>query len=285
MEKRMLTSAEIFEETVYVGVKKGKSHPLQTAVLGLLAGAFIALGAYGAATASHSIENVGIQKLVAGLVFPVGLMLVLICGAELFTGNTLLVVAFAEKKISFKQLIKNWTIVYFTNMLGALTVAFLIFNTGLLDTNSGLLGGYALKVASFKGGLSFTKALASGILCNFLVCLSVWGTYAAKDIAGKVLMAFFPVMVFVITGFEHSVANMYYFSIALFAKLNPAYAEAGHITAEKLAKIDAFHIINNLIPVTIGNIIGGGVFVGLAYWVVYRYAANLKTDASNTLSN
>lgn len=285
MEKNILTPAEIYEETVYVGVKKGKNHFIQTLILGILAGSFIALGAFAAATASHSIENVGLAKLVAGTVFPVGLMLVLVCGAELFTGNILLSVAAFERKITLRQMLKNWTIVYFGNMFGAVVIAFLIYNAGLLDANSGAVGGYAIKVAANKAGLSFTKALASGILCNFIVCLSVWGTYAAKDVTGKVLMSFFPIMAFVISGFEHSVANMYYFSIGLMAKINPAYAEVSHVTPEKLAKLDIYHVIGNLIPVTLGNIIGGALFVGLAYWGVFKYGAGIGKTRKGTLSN
>jgi formate transporter len=283
MEGKLLTPAEIYAETIYVGVKKGKNHSLQTLILGILAGVFVSFGAYASSMASHSIENPGIAKLVAGVVFPVGLMLVLICGGELFTGNTLMSVAFMEKKITLKQMVKNWTIVYFANFIGAVFIAFLIFTTGLLDTNSGKLGGYAIKIAANKANLNFTQAFVSGILCNIIVCLSVWGSYAAKDVAGKVLMAFFPILAFVIMGFEHSVANMYYFSIGLMSKMNPSYVEASHVTADKLSKLDLAHVIGNLVPVTLGNIIGGAVFVGIAYWGVYRFAAELNKNVKKTV--
>lgn len=283
MEKKMLTSPEILDETIQIGIKKGaKTHILQTILLGILAGAFIALGGYAASVASHSIENYGLSKLVAGIVFPVGLMFVLICGGELFTGNVLLFDAFMEKKISFWQMLRNWIIVYFSNLVGAFTIAFLIFNTGILESNAGKLGGYAVKVAVYKGGLTFTQAFTSGILCNIIVCLAVWGAYSAKDIAGKLWMIWFPIMAFVVAGFEHSVANMYYFSIGMLAKTNPAYVEASHV-GEKISKLDIGHIVGNLIPVTLGNIVGGAIFVGLLYWIIYKYIPSIKTESKHTI--
>jgi formate/nitrite transporter len=277
----MLAPAEICDEVVNVGIKKGKWHTLQTSILGILAGAFIALGGFAASMASHSIENVGVAKLAAGLVFPMGLMLVLICGGELFTGNSLMSVALAEGKVNLRQMLRNWIIVYFTNFIGAFLIAFLIFQSGLLDTNAGKLGGYAVKVAANKAGLSFWQAFSSGILCNFLVCLAVWGAYGAKDMAGKIAIIWFPIMAFVVSGFEHSVANMYYFSIGMLAKSNPAYVEAAH-AGNKIAKLDILHIIQNLIPVTLGNIVGGMVLVGLAYWAVFKKAPAMHSRSLNS---
>lgn len=283
MEKRMLIPAEICDETVNVGIKKGaKTTLFQTTILGILAGAFIAMGGFAAAMASHSIENVGIAKLVAGVIFPVGLILVLIAGAELFTGNSLLIVAFFEKKITLKQLLKNWAIVWTANLIGAVLISVLLFNSGLFDTNAGKFGGYAIKVASNKAALSFNQAFASGILCNFIVTLAVWASYAAKDVVSKIFVSFFPIMAFVISGFEHSVANMYYFSVGLLLKANPLYVENSHAAAEKLAKLDLAHVFGNLLPVTLGNIVGGAVFVGAAYWLVYKKAAKkVYTESSD----
>jgi formate/nitrite transporter len=284
MDHRMLTTPEVCEEAINIGIKKGaKTHFGQTLIAGILAGAFIALGGFAASMVSHSIENVGLAKFAAGAVFPVGLMLVLICGGELFTGNTLLILAFIEKKITLKQLLKNWSIVYLGNFIGAFIIALLIFNTGLLTTNSGKLGGYAIKVAATKGSLTFIKAFSSGILCNFLVCLAVWGSYTARDVASKVLIIWFPIMAFILSGFEHSIANMYYFTIGILAKLDPAFIEASHV-ASKISYVSVSHAIGNLVPVTLGNIIGGSVFVGLAYWAGYRYIPSLRSmekQASN----
>lgn len=273
----MLSPKEIGSYVENVGVQKANNKFIQTLILGMLAGAFVSIGGFSSAVASHSIENVGVGKLVAGIVFPVGLMFVLICGAELFTGNCLLTVAYAQKKISLKKMVKNWTIVYFANFIGAFVIAFLLYHSGLLGTNEGKLGGYAIKVAAYKCGLNFTQIFTSGILCNFVVSLAVWGSYAAKDVTGKVAIAFFPIMAFVIAGFEHCVANMYYLSLGLFAKTNPAYIELSHQTAEKVANINLAYIVQNLAASTLGNIVGGGVFVGLAYWLIY-----IKTESKNT---
>ncbi|WP_291571564.1 formate/nitrite transporter family protein [Clostridium sp. UBA4548] len=274
MDKKMLTPAEITDYVEEVGIKKANNKTMQTLLLAILAGAFIAMGAYGASMASHSVTNVGLQKTVAGLVFPVGLLFVLICGAELFTGNALLSIALAEKKITVGQVIKNWTLVFVGNFIGSIIIAVLIFNAGLLST--GTLGGYAIKVAATKASLSFGQALSSGILCNIIVCFCVWGSYAAKDVSGKVLMGFIPIFVFVISGYEHVVANMYYFTIGLLAKTNEAFVELSHVTPEKLSHLTVGGIFNNIIPVTIGNIIGGAVFVGLTYWAIYKYIPSKK---------
>ena len=283
MERRMITPPEMVDDAINIGIKKAKSETIQTVIGGILAGAYIALGGLAAAIASHSVENFGLSKFIAGAVFPVGLMMIVICGGELFTGNTLLLVANKDGKISFSQVLKNWGIVYFTNMIGSFLVAYFAFASGTFDGNGGKIGGYALKVAAYKAGLPFYKAFISGILCNVLVCLAVWASYAAKDIVSKIFAIWFPIMAFIIGGFEHSVANMYYFSAGLLAKLNPAYAEALNITADKLDKINAAHIVSNLIPVTLGNIVGGGIFVGLAYYYLYKVPQYRAEKVSKTL--
>jgi formate/nitrite transporter len=283
MEKPMLSPKETCDYVASVGIKKANNQFVQTLILGMLAGAFIAIGGFSAAMASHSIENVGVAKLVAGIIFPVGLMLVLICGGELFTGNCLLTIAYARKKITLKKMLKNWTIVYFANFLGAFIIVVLIYYSGLLSTNGGKLGGYVIKVAANKCGLTFTQAFTSGILCNFVVSLAVWGSYAAKDVVGKVFISFFPIMAFVIAGFEHCVANMYYLLLGAFAKTNPAYVELSHQTAQKVANINFTHIVQNLIPATLGNIVGGGIFVGIAYWLVYMNVSTKEVDNKRKL--
>jgi formate transporter len=272
MDNRMVKPVDICDEVIEVYSKKVQYSTLKSVVLGLLAGAFVAIGGFASSLASHSIENVGVSKFVAGAIFPVGLILVLLCGTDLFTGNVLLVVPLADKKIRLKQVIKNWIIIYLSNFIGAIIIALLIYNSGALDTNSYKLGGYALKVASTKASLTFTKALASGIMCNIIVCLAVWISYAAKDVVGKIMAIWFPIMAFVVAGFEHSVANMYYFTIALLAKSNGEYLKAYNLSQEKIAHIDIIHILENLLPVTLGNIIGGGLFVGLAFWLAFKFS-------------
>lgn len=266
------SSKATYEYVVSVGEDKVKKTVDQSMVNAVLAGMFIALGGFAAAVSSHAIENFSLAKLVSGFVFPVGLILVVICGAELFTGNILLVVAWLEKKISFKEMAKNWTLVYLGNLIGIAIIALMIFYSSLLDSNSGMLGAYAIKAASKKVSLSFSEALIRGILCNILVCMAVWGSYTSKSTTGKVLLLHLPVMAFIISGFEHSIANMYYFIIGFLAKGNEVFREASHIGLDKINQIDLLHIINNLIPVTIGNIIGGTVFVGGLYWLVNKKA-------------
>ena len=273
MDKKMLSPEEVCRYVEEVGIKKANNKPMQTLLLGILAGMFIALGAYASTVASHGITDPGIQKFVAGIVFPVGLIMVLICGSELFTGNSLLSIAWAQKKISTGQMLRNWFIVWIGNFIGAFLIAALIFASGLLST--GTVGGYAVKVAATKASIGFGPAIASGILCNIIVCLSVWGTYAAKDVTGKVLMGFFPIFAFIIAGFEHCVANMYYFSIGLLAKTSPMFVETSHVAIEKLDNLSVVGIFNNLIPVTIGNVIGGAFCIGIIYWIIY-----IKTNKS-----
>lgn len=270
MEKVMLSPSEICDEVIKSGIKKANTSSINLLILGIFAGIFIALGGFSAAVFSHSIENVGVSKFAAGVIFPAGLMMVLICGGELFTGNALMVISLYEKKIRFTQMIRNWIIVYFGNFIGAFLIAFLIFNSSILDINAGNLGAYAIKTAVNKGSMSFITAFSSGILCNILVCIAVWGAFSAKDIAGKILIIWFPIMAFVVSGFEHSVANMYYFSIGMLAKSNSTFVELSK-AGEKISNLDLKHIILNLIPVTLGNIVGGSLIVATGYWLVIKY--------------
>ncbi|KMT23106.1 formate/nitrite transporter family protein [Clostridium cylindrosporum] len=270
MEKGMLTTPEICQETIQIGIKKGvKTMFYQTLILATLAGAFIAFGSFVSMVGSHGISNYGLSKFVAGALFPVGLVLVLVCGAELFTGNTLLIQAYMEKEITLFQFVKNLVTVYVGNFIGAFMIAVLIYLSGLLLGNDVKLGAYVIKVAAYKGSLTFMNALASGILCNFLVCLAVWGSYAAKDVAGKILIVWVTIMTFITSGFEHSVANMYYFSIGILAKLDPRILASSHLPVDKINSVNIWNAIGNIIPVTIGNIIGGMLLVGLAYWFVF----------------
>jgi formate transporter len=277
MEKRMLKPVEICDDVIETYSKKTEYPTLKSVTLGMLAGGFIALGGFAAAVASHSVENIGLAKLIAGSIFPVGLILVIICGADLFTGNVLIAVPVAEGNVKISKLLRNWTIIYFSNFIGAFSIAALIYSAGLLEINNNMLGGYALKVAATKASISFGKALASGILCNFLVCTAVWMSFSAKDIVGKIFAIWFPIMAFIVGGFEHSVANMYYFSIALLAKNNVQYAEAYKLSPDKVSHINIEGIISNLVPVTIGNIVGGAFFVGLAFWFAFKYTAKSKS--------
>lgn len=284
MDSMMLKPGELCDASIGSGCGKAKLTALQQLVLGILAGAFIAVGGVVSSVVSHSITNVGVSKFVGGAVFPVGLILVVICGAELFTGNCLMVVPLADGKINIKEMLKNWVVVYIGNFIGSVLIAFLVFEAGVFTLNSGKLGGVVIKVASTKGNLSFGTAFASAIMCNFLVCLAVWGASAAKDVVSKVIIIWFPIMTFVTCGFEHCVANMYFLTAGIFAKSNPAFVKASGISPDKM--IDGPHMIQNLIPATLGNIVGGAILVGLAYYLAYKYIPARKSSeiSNNSIS-
>lgn len=272
----MNNPSEVLELNMNGAIKK-TSHPFfKLLVLAMMSGAFIAFGAVASSFAAHNIKNVGVAKLVAGCIFPVGLMLVIIVGAELFTGNCLISMAVFDKRVSVGKMIYNLVVVYFGNMIGGVLVAALTSAAGQWNQGSNLVGAYTIKVAVGKTGLSFTQCVASGILCNVLVCLAVLAAAASKDVTGKTLMSFFIILAFVISGFEHCVANMYYLFAGKIAASNTAYVNAaidaygltadGISNALSLGKI----FINNLLPVTIGNILGGMVFTGLPFWFVNK---------------
>jgi formate/nitrite transporter len=275
MEKGFLSPQEITESYSEIGIKKVNSSFLKLFILGILAGAFIAFASEGSNTAIHTIESVGIGKALAGALFSTGLMLVLVAGGELFTGNCLIVISCIEKKASWTGMLRNWLIVYAGNFVGSLLLAWFILQSGQLGFSAGMLGGFTIKTAAYKTGLSFTNAFYMGILCNWLVCLAVWMSLGAKDIAGKLLAIFFPIWLFITSGFEHSVANMYYISAGIMAKANPEWVAQAIQLGASPEKINGLgwesFLINNLVPVTLGNIVGGSVFVGLAYWLSYLY--------------
>ncbi|WP_138205400.1 formate/nitrite transporter family protein [Haloimpatiens lingqiaonensis] len=285
MESKILKPAEIREITIKAGETKAKIGLSQGIILGILAGAFVAIGGAVASVGTHSITNVGLSKLVGGALFPIGLILVIICGAELFTGNSLMFLGVLEGRVSFKKLLRNWIIVYISNFVGAIIISFLVFQSGMLNLSGRKLGGSVIKVAAAKGGLSFGPAFASGILCNMLVCLAVWGATASKDVIGKVVMSWFPVMTFVTCGFEHCIANMYFLTVGIFAKSNVAYVQASGLTPEKLALVSGKGIFNNLLPVTLGNIVGGAVLIAGAYFLAYKSNVSSVNNSYSATTN
>lgn len=243
-------------------------------LLGIMAGAFIALGGAASSTAAHAIENVGLARAMAGVIFPVGLMLIVFLGGELFTGNCLIVMDVFAKRTTWKRLLYNLVVVYFSNLIGALIIDTLLVFSGNLNYSGGLLGAYTIKVAVGKLGVAPIQAITSGILCNLLVCLAVLMATCAKDIVGKVWAIFFPICAFVIGGFEHCVANMFYIPAGMMAAANPDYVAMAQqvygITAEQLAGLTVLGSLQNFIPVTIGNILGGMVFTGLPLYLIYK---------------
>lgn len=264
-----------------VGVKKAGMDFMATFALAVLAGAFIALGAVFATTVTAgtlsggeivSSMPFGVSKLLGGLVFCLGLILVIVAGAELFTGNNLIVMAWARGRISFGKVLRNWGIVYLGNFVGSVATAVIMLYSKQYAAGGGTVGLNALKIANGKVGLGFVQAVALGIMCNALVCLAVWLTFSARTTTDKILAILFPITGFVAAGFEHSVANMFFVPIGLLIKATaPAsfWSSIGMTAADFSNLTWGNFFINNLLPVTIGNIIGGAVLVGAVYWFVY----------------
>jgi len=259
-----------------VGIKKATLNTWTMFALAMLAGAFIGCGAIFCTVVTTGLGaagvGYGIIKLLGGLVFCLGLIAVVVAGSELFTGNNLIIMAFASKRISITQLLRNWGIVYVGNFVGSILTAFVMFLTKQYMSSGGALGANALGIANAKCGLGFIQAIALGIMCNALVCLAVWLCTSARSTTDKIMAIIFPITAFVAAGFEHSIANMYFIPIGLFIKgfAGSGFWEAIGKTAADFGNLTwgAF-FIRNLLPVTIGNIIGGAGFVGLAYWFIY----------------
>jgi formate transporter len=258
-----------------VGVAKAGMSTLRTFALAVLAGAFIALGAMFATTAVAGAGDVipfGVQRVLAGLAFCLGLILVVVAGAELFTGNNLIVMASAERRVRWARLLRNWGIVYGGNLVGALGTVALVFLGGQYEFGDGAVGASALATAEAKTSLGFGRAFALGIMCNALVCLAIWLTYSARSVTDKILAIIFPITAFVAAGFEHSVANMYFLPTGLAIKewgSDGFYATTGATPADYPELTLGNAVLDNLVPVTLGNIVGGSVMVGLAYWLIY----------------
>lgn len=273
MQSLLNVPAEVVSANINAAVTKAAAKKIRVFLLGIMAGAFIAMGAQSSSLAVHNISDVGIARTLAGCIFPVGLMMIVFVGGELFTGDCMMSMAFMKGRMNLTSLLRTLVIVYLGNFVGALLIAFLTAHSGQYDYSAGALGAYTIKTAVGKTGLNFVHALFSGTLCNILVCAAVLMAAAAKDIAGKVLAIFFPILAFVVSGFEHCVANMYYIPAGIFAAQNPAYVQKAEdlygLNAEKLAGLNWGSFVTvNLIPVTIGNIIGGAILVaGVCFYL------------------
>ena len=268
-----LLPREIAETAETVGAAKARLDLVTLLALAVLAGAFIALGAMFSTTilSGAAAAPWGIARFVAGLGFSVGLILVVIGGAELFTGNTLMVMALASRRIGWPEMLRAWAIVYVGNLVGAVGTALLVFLAGQYLYNGGDVGKVALGIARAKAELPFGRALFLGILCNVLVCLALWLSLAARSVTDKVMAIMLPIAAFVAAGFEHSVANMYFMPLGqlMLWGAPDTFWTATALSPADYAAVDFAGLVRNLVPVTIGNIIGGGVFVGLVYWFVY----------------
>ena len=250
-----------------VGVKKVSASVLNTLILGALAGVYIGFGAALATLVGHDAASrvgVGIAQVLVGSVFSVGLMLVVIAGAELFTGNNLMIASVLGREYGPMRMLSRWGLVYVANFAGSLLLVMVMYYSGLWKMASNAVGAKAVAIANAKVGLPWTEAFFRGVGCNWLVCLAVWMALSAKEIAGKVQAIFFPIMAFVALGYEHCVANMYFIPMGLLLKATPAAtgAQLGSLTWARF-------LTANLVPVTLGNIVGGAIFVGTTYWWVY----------------
>lgn len=272
MEKLLNSPAESAEMNMKAAVGKAALPLGRMVILGMMAGAFIALGGAASSTAVSGIADVGMARTLAGVIFPVGLIMIVLTGGELFTGNSLLLMSALDGRITYKNLIRNLLVVYFSNLAGALLIDVLIVYSGNLNLADAGVGAYAVKTAVGKAAITPVRAVTSGILCNILVCVSILAATAARDAAGKIWAIFFPIFAFVVGGFEHCVANMFYLPVGLMAAKNPQYAnraiEALGVTAEQLNGLDAWGILRNLLFVTIGNLIGGMLFVAVPCYFI-----------------
>jgi formate/nitrite transporter len=274
-----LLPAEIARKAEAIGAQKIRVDTMTLLVLAVLAGAFIALGAMFATTVlagANGVVPYGISRLLAGVVFCLGLILVVLGGAELFTGNTLMVMAWAAGKVRLAEMLRAWAIIYCGNFIGAIGTALLVYLSGQPLNGNGAVAAVVMKLAADKAALPFDQAFFLGILCNVLVCLAVWLAIGARTTSDKVLAVLFPVSAFVVAGFEHSVANMYLIPLGLFLKAwapLSVWTQMG-ASASDFAALTWAAFFSSLIPVTIGNILGGGALVGGVYWFVYLRPRN-----------
>lgn len=265
-----LLPSEMATRAEYIGVRKAETPVWAMFTLAILAGAFIALGAVFATNtaAGSSALPFGVAKLLTGLAFCLGLILVVVGGAELFTGNNLIVMAWASGKVTGRSLLRNWVIVYAGNFVGSFGTALLVLWSKQYAFGGGAVGETALKIAAGKSSLDFLQAMALGVLGNALVCLAVWLTFSARSTVDKIAVIIFPITAFVAAGFEHSVANMYFVPYGLLIKeFDPAFIAERGLDLANLTWGN--FLVNNLLPVTIGNIIGGAVLVAAVYWSVF----------------
>lgn len=275
MEHNFNTPAQVLEKNINAGACKAKQPLLKCILAGIMAGMFIAFGAASSNAAIHNITNQGLAKTLAGAIFPVGLMMIVLVGGELFTGDCLMVAGVADGRFSAKKMIKTLAIVWLSNLAGAVIIAALVYCSGLFDYSNGILGAFTIKVAYGKCTLAPFKAVCSAILCNIMVCIAVLMATAAKDAAGKIWSIFFPICAFVIGGWEHCVANMFYIPAGILASMNDGYVakaeELYGITAQQIqASVNIGGFISNQIPVTVGNIIGGMIFVALPLYFIHK---------------
>lgn len=271
----MNTIAQVLKGNIDTEVKRAKMSIGRLLLFGIMAGMFIALGASASSVAMHSTAGVGLSRFIGGCIFPIGLMLIVFLGGELFTGDCLIILGIFDKKVRVFSALKVLVLVWVANLVGAVVIALLVFASGQLGYTNGLLGAFTIKVALGKATMSFGSAFTSGILCNIFVCGAVLMASAAKDAGGKIWAMFFPIMAFVVSGYEHCVANMYYIPAGILAASNENYRQVAMETygfsAQQLEALDWKHFfVDSSIPVTLGNMVGGMIFVGLLLYLVNK---------------
>ncbi|WP_273859889.1 formate/nitrite transporter family protein [Photobacterium sp. GSS17] len=265
---------QIAEKVDNIGVTKARLPLLSMVMLGVLAGAFIGLGAlYFVLIKSDANLGFGTSQMLGGLAFSLGLLLVVVAGAELFTGNNLLAMAWADNKITTTELLRNWLVVACSNFIGAAGLAVLVYVSGHTELNHGVIAERYLQIAQAKCSLPFWTAFFRGVLCNILVCMAIWMAMAGRSVVDKAVAIVFPISAFVAAGFEHSIANMFFIPLAMCIK-----AFSGTAAATATDAVGWLGFIGNLIPVILGNLVGGSVLVGLVYYMIYLRKPVLPSD-------
>lgn len=268
---------EIAERVETTGVAKAHLPLLSMVMLGMLAGAFIGLGSlYFVLIISDTSLGFAASRVLGGVAFSMGLILVVVAGAELFTGNNLLAMAWADGKISTFELLRNWVIVCCANFMGAAGLALLVFLSGHPEMNHGLIAEQYMKIAVAKSAMPFWTAFFKGVLCNVLVCMAVWMALAGRSVVDKAVAVIFPISAFVAAGFEHSIANMYFFPLAMLLESSQGMPDSAHA-------ITWTGFFGNLVPVILGNLVGGSLLVGLVYHIIYRRGAKVKHGAKTRI--
>lgn len=270
-----LKPADILERILESAEVKSKMPLKRLIIFGIFAGVYIAFAGAGANMASFNLlanpETFGLGKILSGTIFTAGLIMVVLGGAELFTGNTTMLAAVVHRRITLSSMLKNWVIVYICNLIGGVLIAFMVSYSGGLGAGDGMLGAMTVRIAAGKVNMNFGQALVSGIMCNWLVCMAVWLSTGAQTTVGKIFSIFFPIWLFVTAGFEHCVANMFFIPAGIFAKESELFLSISGIGSEDLSNLTwGGMLVNNMLPVTVGNIIGGAVCVAMGYYTALQ---------------
>ena len=270
-----LKPADILERILESAEVKSKMPLKRLIIFGIFAGVYIAFAGAGANMASFNLlanpETFGLGKILSGTIFTAGLIMVILGGAELFTGNTTMLAAVVHRRITLSSMLKNWVIVYICNLIGGVLIAFMVSYSGGLGAGDGMLGAMTVRIAAGKVNMNFGQALVSGIMCNWLVCMAVWLSTGAQTTVGKIFSIFFPIWLFVTAGFEHCVANMFFIPAGIFAKESELFLSISGIGSEDLSNLTwGGMLVNNMLPVTVGNIIGGAVCVAMGYYTALQ---------------